>query len=197
MKKLTFIVLLFTGLMASAQLAQGNSLISAGVGVGLYEGSGAKMKIPPVSLAYEYMVTDNISAGLEAGYYKFGYDFGVNMTSNVDGESSSASIGSSGDYDVFYVLGIGNYHFVNNYNLDVYGGIKLGYANASGESSTTATDSEGNTVNMSANTGPRSGLAFGAQVGGRYMFSDSFGAFAELGYGTSIIKLGVTLKLGY
>jgi hypothetical protein len=39
------------------------------------------------------------------------------------------------------------------------------------------------------------GFAFGAFVGGRYMFSEKVGGFAELGYNISWLSLGATFKL--
>jgi hypothetical protein len=37
-------------------------------------------------------------------------------------------------------------------------------------------------------------INFELHAGGRYLFNNSVGAFAELGYGISPLQLGVTLK---
>ena len=39
-----------------------------------------------------------------------------------------------------------------------------------------------------------SGIGFSIHVGGRYYFTDNFGAFAEVGYGIAYANLGVSLK---
>jgi hypothetical protein len=39
-----------------------------------------------------------------------------------------------------------------------------------------------------------SGVLFGIHAGSRYMFPDNIGGYAELGYGISILKLGLAVK---
>jgi hypothetical protein len=39
------------------------------------------------------------------------------------------------------------------------------------------------------------GFTYNVFVGGRYYFTDNIGAFAELGYGISILNLGLCVKL--
>ena len=39
------------------------------------------------------------------------------------------------------------------------------------------------------------GIAFGAFVGGRYMFTEKLGGFAELGYNISWLGVGLAVKL--
>jgi len=202
MKKILLLIAAFVGFTAGAQLMQGDILINGGVGLGLI-GQNYKMKFPPVSLSGEYMMTDNISAGLEGGFFGFTYNYGMNISLPDESGETGISQSATGDYNGIYFMGLGNYHFVNNTNLDVYAGLKLGYVILNGESNITMTtssddDSDANsTVNMNLNTGPVSHLGYGAQVGARYMFSDNFGAFAEVGYGISILKLGLTYKIGY
>ena len=40
-----------------------------------------------------------------------------------------------------------------------------------------------------------SGLAYSGFVGGRYYFSEKLAAFAEIGYGISVLTFGVSFKL--
>ena len=65
--------------------------------------------------------------------------------------------------------------------LDTYAGLLLGLAFRSG-----ALFENENTNNTK--------LAYGIFVGGRYMFHENIGAFAEIGWGVSAINIGLSLK---
>lgn len=52
--------------------------------------------------------------------------------------------------------------------------------------------SNGNDTNLSNTYG--SGLGFSGFLGGRWFFSEKFGAYAELGYGVSVLGIGLTYK---
>ncbi len=70
-----------------------------------------------------------------------------------------------------------NYHFYTEDKFDAYAGLFLGY----------------NKFDYSGFGSPSS-TYFGARLGGRYYFSDSVGAFAELGYGLANLNVGVAFK---
>ena len=80
---------------------------------------------------------------------------------------------------------LGNYHLVNNNQFNAYIGLKLGYtiSNNSGYGSTTL---------LNYLEGFSSGFLFGAQVGGRYFFSEHIAVNVELGYGVAIASGGLT-----
>jgi hypothetical protein len=85
---------------------------------------------------------------------------------------SSASWLGNGYFNFhFGVKGAFHYPFVDN--LDTYAGIITGY---------TISDLSGY------------GLDWGAFVGLRYYFSDSFGVNAEAGYGVTWLRAGITFK---
>ncbi|HMR18787.1 MAG TPA: hypothetical protein PKA53_05770, partial [Sphingobacterium sp.] len=69
---------------------------------------------------------------------------------------------------------------------DVYGGVMLGY-------NIVTYSVDGNDGGMGNNYG--SGLGFSGFLGGRWLFSDNIGVFAELGYGVSTLNVGITFKL--
>jgi hypothetical protein len=91
----------------------------------------------------------------------------------------------STSYDYTYTLfGVrGSYHLnellnVQSSKVDLYGGASIYYRHYKIKNY----DTSAGTV--------RPGL----HVGGRYMFSNNLGAFAELGYSISALQLGVSLK---
>ncbi len=192
MRKLVYLVVLLLSVwgLKAQQLEQGNSLINLGVGMGSYIGSGSgyKTTLPPLEVSYEYLVNDNISVG---GFFamtksEFNYSF-----PDLGGGSSSPQ-NFKFNYSYMMFGAIGNYHFVNNDKFDVYGGVRIGYnkVNVDYSSDDATTDSLLKSINLDS-----SGMLFGAQVGGRYFFTDNLAVNMEVGYGLAIAKLGLTFKL--
>src|SRR5690606_40595896 len=70
-------------------------------------------------------------------------------------------------------------------NLDVYGGAMLGY-------NIVKYSSDGDDMAMVNNYG--SGMGLSGFLGSRWFFSDKIGAYAELGYGVSVLNVGLTFK---
>jgi len=148
----------------------GTNFVNAGIGIGSYGlyGTGGL----PLTASFEHGLSKNISAGLEAGYIQRKY---------VDGWKYS-----------YFMIGVrASYHFnellkVTDPKLDVYGGagllyrhFKIKYTGEWNEYYGKATDGDV-TVDLHA--------------GARYLFNNNLGAFAEVGYGISPLKLGVSLK---
>ena len=84
----------------------------------------------------------------------------------------------------------GSYHFnellnVDNPKVDIYGGAMLFYRGFSSKYTGSGTPYDYNF----------GGIDFALHAGGRYMFSQAIGAYAELGYGISPLQLGVTVQL--
>jgi outer membrane immunogenic protein len=122
-----------------------------------------------------------------------GVDFGVHEDITVGGELSFRSYhdswsGTDYNHTIFGIGANGNYHFNRVLNIpkewDLYAGLTLGYYIWG-----TSDASYGGTQS--------SGLGLGAQVGGRYYFSQKFGVNLEFGGGnnTSGGKIGVTIRL--
>lgn len=121
-----------------------------------------------------------------------GLDYGIGKDVTLGGELSYRSFNedhNNNNYDrsVFGVYGNLNYHFNHvlsiPMNWDFYAGLNLGY-NVWNEPN----DYEGDHI---------SGLNLGAQVGGRYYFTDTVGLNLELGGGNvfSNGKIGLSIKL--
>lgn len=170
MKKLCLflIVLFFASVTLSAKgiYNEGDNDLNAGIGLGsTLVGS---LTLPPIAASYEIGFTPEISGG---GY--LGFAMSEDSWSSYTWKYTHIIIGARGSY-----------HFYNTNNMDIYAGLMVGY-------NVVSVDSPGD-YNYSAAS---SGITYSAFVGAKYYFSDTFGAFAELGYGVAYLSLGVTLKL--
>ncbi len=164
MKKIIVALVMFVGISSvnAQSFGEGTSVIQAGVGFGGTYGT-------PISLGYEYGITEKIGVGLSVGY-----------------ASKTEAFGFGTEYKFTNILvGLkGNYHFYTTDVIDLYGGAILGYNVQSATSSNSA---------FPANAA--SATIFGAQAGGRYYFTESFGAFAEVGFGLANVNIGLAYKL--
>lgn len=162
--------LVLSGIHASAQYAQGQGDIN--LGIGFVSNYGL-----PISVSYDYGITDNISIGGIFSYASTSEDLGF------------GGMAYSWKYTYMIVGARGMYHFELMDNMDTYAGLLLGYNIASAEF-------DGDPA-LEAIVGNPSigGVAWGLTAGTRYHFTEKFGAFAELGYGVSVINLGLTYKI--
>ncbi len=121
-----------------------------------------------------------------------GLDFGVARDFTMGGEMSFRSYrdnynGVGYGHNIIGVSANGNYHFNTVLNMssdwDFYAGLNLGFY-----AWTSASDYPGNHT---------SGLGLGAQIGGRYYFTQKVGLNLELGGGNAFSggKIGLTFKL--
>ena len=121
-----------------------------------------------------------------------GFDHGVHPDITVGGELSYRSYSDkyanvSYDHSVIGISGNGNYHFNRVLeipkNWDFYAGLNLGFYIWNSPSDYHGSHS--------------SELGLGAQVGGRYYFSDKIGLNLEFGGGNAFSggKIGLTFKL--
>lgn len=170
MKKLVllFAVALVSYSVVSAQAyTQDSKILNIGLGLGGSYTSG-KASIPPLSVSFEKGITDKISIGGTAGYASSKYE----------------AYGFKSEYTYILIGARGSYHFYNTDKIDAYGGAMLGYNVVSAK------------VTGLGSAASASGLAYAGFVGGRYLFTEKLAAFAELGYGVSLLKVGVSLSLG-
>lgn len=121
-----------------------------------------------------------------------GLDYGVHPDITVGGELSYRSYSDkyanvNYDHSVIGISGNGNYHFNRVLEIpkkwDFYAGLNLGFYIWNSPNDYKGSHS--------------SGLGLGAQVGGRYFFSDKIGLNLEFGGGNAFSggKLGLTFKL--
>jgi hypothetical protein len=163
------IALLGFSFNANAQYEKGQKDLNIGVGLLSTFGVG-KAQLPPVSAALDFGITDNISLGGYIGYSMFKEEF--------------AALNYTWKYSYLIIGARGAYHFDLLDNMDTYAGLLLAYNLAKVE-----LDGSSNLPEPSAG-----GIAYSAFLGARYHFNDSFGIFGELGYGISVLNIGLTVK---
>ncbi len=143
--------------------------LNAGVGLATYYGGGL-----PLGVSVEVDVKNNFSVGGSIDYFRYNYGY------------------YSGGYTFIYAGARGSYHLgeamnVQDNRFDPYIGASLGFRHAGYH------DSYGYSYSDYGN-GYNSGIWIGIHAGARYLFSPKVGAFAEVGYGVSALKLGLTTK---
>ncbi|MEP0366062.1 MAG: outer membrane beta-barrel protein [Cyclobacteriaceae bacterium] len=110
------------------------------------------------------------------------FEYGIKDEISVGGYlgfTSSEFFNNKYSYTIIGLRGSYHYDLLGNPKIDTYGGVMLGYYILSVDNSAVTT----------ANS-----VYYGGFIGGRYAFSDNMGAFAEIGYGVSILQLGANLK---
>lgn len=168
----------FIAAVSQAQpFQQGTTAINAGVGIGTALGGLGNAR-PAISLS------------LDHGSWSVGGPGVVSLGGYVGNTGYKyTSAGYTAKWNYFVVGARGAYHY-NGFesvpNLDVYGGVMLGY-------NIVKYSSDGTDQSFANSYG--SGLGFSGFLGGRWFFSDNIGAFAELGYGVSTLNAGVTFKM--
>lgn len=171
---LVIAVLFVTVSTKGQQFKKGTTAVNAGIGLGTALGGLGKAR-PAVSASVDRGMWDVGGPGVVSvgGYLgNTGYKY------------------SDGGYDAkwnYFIVGArGAYHY-NGFSslskLDVYGGVMLGY-------NIVSYTADGDEISTGNSYG--SGVGFSGFVGGRWLFSENVGAYAELGYGVSVLNVGVT-----
>jgi hypothetical protein len=156
---------------AKAQDVMGRNFVNVGIGLGSFHLSGTGGL--PLSVSVEHGFHDKISAGLYVGFIQ-------------------RTFATYWKYRYVVVGARGSYHFneliqIDNPKVDLYGGATLYYRGYKYKYTNGEVDESIKT------SGGTVGMALHA--GGRYMFADKVGGFAEVGYGISPIQLGLTVHL--
>lgn len=156
------------------QDVKGMNVLNAGIGLGSYGLSGTGGI--PLTASFEHGFSKNISAGATVGLIqkKFASDW----------KYTYLLFGARGSYHLNEAFKIANP------KVDVYAGAGLFYRRYSFKY-TDVTGADHDDFNFNASGGD---IDFELHAGGRYLFNNSVGAFAELGYGISPLQLGLTLK---
>ncbi len=158
---------LFAHTNLHAQYKKGDNLLNLGIGLGVYSYGGL-----PIGASFEHGITKDISVGGFVDYLSW-----KNTYSN-----------SSYSWRFIYFGVRGSYHFnellkLDNDKIDLYGGAGLGYYTVSTSDKL-----------INGYIGYKGKVFVNLHAGGRYYFSEKFAGFAELGYGVSAARVGVTLK---
>jgi hypothetical protein len=176
----------FSAASVHAQAFQaGTNVISAGIGLGSSLASGFTYgtQSPGFSASYERGIWEAgpgvISLGGYIGAKTFKYGFVEN------------GVASSYKWNYTIIGARGAYHFtgLDVENLDLYAGVMIAYDNLSFNYS----NSSGTSI--SGNSGSyNSGLGVSVFAGARYYFAGNLAVFGELGYGVSILGIGLSYK---
>lgn len=171
---------------------EGVNHLNVGVGLGGY-GSYAYIagsdysRTPTIFLSFDHGFMDDLGPGnLGLGAF-LGF-------SSAHANYNYAGLGYEWDYkwSNFVIGARGTYHLLLDVdNVDLYGALSLGLWAQTYKY--TNTDPFWNGTLDGSDT--YMNLYYAFSVGGKYMFSENFGAFAELGYDVAYLKLGVTLGL--
>jgi hypothetical protein len=152
---------------------KGMNVLNAGIGLGSFGLSGTGGL--PLVASFEHGFGKNISAGATLGFIQQKYAS--------DWKYTYLMIGARGSYHLNEALKVANP------KLNVYAGAGLFYRRYSFNYTDKVPDELDYDINASGGD-----INFELHAGGRYLFNNSVGAFAELGYGISPLQLGVTLK---
>ena len=184
-------ILLSCSILSAQNIPQQKGLtISAGVGVlPTFLGENAKTAVPPVSLRIGYNFSRRFNL---SGYFGF-TDVSTKPKLFSDGLASQ-------NRNQFTVTGLRaeiRQEISKKFNL--YGGAMLGYSHSKLEETDPFTgqaivrDPEAPTP-YDPNA-PKGQVIYAGFVGAHYFFQKKLGVFAELGYGISIVNLGLTIRL--
>jgi hypothetical protein len=119
------------------------------------------------------------------GVVSAGGVFGVGFANYTNAYYSGYEVKST----YFLVAARGNYHFIFHEKFDPYAGVLLGYY--FGSSKTTYPPGYTSGYYPTVSSG---GFHGGVYAGARWFFTPAFAAFAELGWGMSILTFGATFK---
>ena len=184
MKKIT--ITLFTAFLALSLSAQeaftsDDMVVNVGAGFGWYSYGFGATSFPAISLSLEKGIKEldfgTLSVGGIVGYKRASYAWNTGYD---DWRWTDLIVAARGALHV---------DLFDNEKIDTYGGIALGVRVQSfrGYSSIFLNDSEKITTTT---THP----LFALYLGGRYYFSNNFGAFGEVGYGLGYLTLGLSYK---
>ncbi len=166
---LLFAITIFNESQAQ-KFQQGQMDLNLGVGLAPTFGTGDVGL--PLSLSLDYGLNDQISLGGYLGYA---------------GSSDEVPFLGKISYNYIIVGARGAYHFELTEKLDTYAGVLLGYNIASVKIE--------NEIPGAPEPDAAGGFAYSLFAGARYHFSEKIGVFGEVGYGISILNLGLTVKL--
>lgn len=174
MKK-TFIYVVVALFATSFAVAQefnvGTNVINAGIGLGgQFDTYGSPSQSPTFSASYEHGIWDIAGPGV------------ISLGGYLGHKTYKHGSQTKWNYTIIGVRGAYHFNGLNVDNLDVYGGAMLSYNILSFESSVVASDNYDSELGASI------------YVGGRWYFTEVFGAFAELGYGVANVNLGVAFR---
>jgi hypothetical protein len=180
-----FLVAMATSPVFGQSFKVGDTHLSAGIGLLPTFYSGYTTLIPPVSLSFEKGIDVSdipIGVGAFVGFStsrtpKYDYGFGQQYWWS---------------YTYIIAAARGAYHFelVKDDKLDTYVGLMAGFRYAK----VTEHDTGISGFNYDSSAG--SGIAYSIFGGARYRIANNMNVFGEIGWGVSLLTLGLDFKIG-
>lgn len=164
--------------------AKGQLDVHAGIGlIGTFYGSGVNSLIPPINIAFETGVADNIGVGGFLGYSTARSRYNIGGTRY------------GWNYNYILLGARGAYHFRDLLEMDEkwdpYGGVMLGYYIAN-----STFQSDDPNLNEDLYDSPvSSSIGWSLYAGTRYKLTEKIGVYGELGYGFALLNIGLHLKV--
>lgn len=163
---------------------KGDIEVSAAVGLmNTFVDKNTTAPLPPLSLNVSYRLKETLSIGTYMGYSRTVYNGG---TINDNDDPVVPELTNN-----YFQLGLRfGGHFTQG-RVDFYGGAMVGYNFSINESDNLETGGrlEGIVVDDYADI-----VIFSGHIGAKYLFSEHLGIFGEVGYGVSLINVGVTTR---
>lgn len=158
-------------------------------------GYSNRLALPAVMVSYDIGVHELVSIAPYAYYQHSSYKYESSYWNGVN----QVSYTNKTAYNNFGFGVRGLFHFGNMIEplsdidqLDIYGGLGLGFALRTYRNDY---DSNYNDYYDDKETGSDFDFEYDVFAGARWYFSDAFAVNAEVGYGTTVGKIGVTFKM--
>ncbi len=190
LSSLTLLFLAITATTISAQyypdieFKKGDKELDFGFGLmNTFIDKNTEAAMPPLSMRFSYRIKKTVSVGTYLGYSRTNYVAPPN-----DGRDNPEPPELTNNHFQIGLRGQG--HFVQD-RLDFYGGAMIGYNFSINESANLSPDKrvQGVVVEDFADK-----IVFSGFVGGKYLLTEHFGIFGEVGYGVSIFNIGITSR---
>ncbi|GJM34434.1 MAG: hypothetical protein DHS20C18_34350 [Saprospiraceae bacterium] len=194
MSRIIFVlsILLFSANLINAQskeiraVKKGDLQLSAGIGIiPTYAADGGHINVPPVSAKLTYQLSEKFSLGAYAAF------------SSTTSQQLNYPDGSTRVYDSKQLIfGTRAAAHINRFkNWDVYGGLMLGYSIPTVDQITQYPIENDRDDELPSFSRPaESKFLYSGFIGATYFFSPQLGVYGEVGYGISLLNLGVNYK---
>lgn len=180
------------GFMAADRASKIQVTPHCGIISALY-GSGYKTQIPPVGLDIEWL---SVPVGGHGGGFAIGLSAQYSKYKLEDALFSWSSWGGVNTEDAYLwsIVGgvIGSYNYYFSPKFEVFGTVLLGYEYAKAKFGDGKNEDEWSKY-FDDNIGA-GGFAYNVSAGVRYHFTPSFNVRAQLGYGVSVVDVGLGFR---
>jgi len=194
---LTFTLILFVSTSSNAQnygrqsdlrYKAGQVELQAGIGLlSTFVSMNAKTKTPPVNFIVNYRVKDAFSIGAYFGYSSTGY-----RDDNKDIHGGSVKKEDFKLTNNYYLTGLRFQGHYSQGQFDFYGGAMLGYNFSRINTNITEVKDRPEGVLIDDN---KSLVTYSGYIGLKYITPSKLGFYGEVGYGASIVSVGLTYRL--